>query len=147
MAAVAIGANDVTVVAGTDIVDASTITASNGNVTFTTAAGAGNDIAHTGTINATKGNVTLTGDDVAANAIDVAAGNIVIDAGNTADLNGTIDTDSGSVTITADLALAARVWIRLAPRSTRLTTLRHRGRRRGSQLKHHYHSGRHRHLG
>ena len=104
LAAVAVGANDVTVVAGTDIVDASTITAGNGNVTFTTAGGAGNDIAHTGTINATKGNVTLTADDVAANAIDVAAGNIVIDAGNTADLNGTIDTDSGSVTITADLA-------------------------------------------
>ena len=95
LAAVAIGANDVNVTAGTDIIDASTISSTN-DVTFTTADGAGNDIAHTGTINVVGvGNVVLDGDDVTANAIDVASGNITITAGNMADTNGTIDTDSG----------------------------------------------------
>ena len=106
LAAVAVGATSVKVDAGTDIIDASTIT-SNNDVTFTTADGAGNDISHTGTINVVSaGNVVLKGDDTTVGAIDVAKGNITITADNMADTNGVIDTDSGAVTITSTVATA-----------------------------------------
>jgi hypothetical protein len=104
LAAVAVQGSSVTVTAGTDIIDASTITAAN-DVSLTTATGVGNDITHTGTINvATSGNVIIDADDTTVGAIDVAKGNITITADNMADTNGAIDTDSGSVTITGSVA-------------------------------------------